>query len=59
MYEFNRAGVRAYEKVGYRREGVLRQAAFREGAYHDVYLMAILRDEWRRPPRRPRRRAKL
>ena len=47
VYEHNPGGVRAYEKVGYRREGVLRRAVFRDGAYGDVYLMAILAGEWR------------
>ncbi len=49
VYEHNPAGVRAYEKVGYRREGVLRQGVFRDGRYRDVYLMALLAEEWRAP----------
>lgn len=60
VYDFNLAGIRAYEKAGFKREGVLRQATFREGAYHDVHVMAVLREEWAslRPRRRPRRRAR-
>lgn len=27
-------------------EGVMKQAFFREGNYHDKVKMAILRDEW-------------
>jgi RimJ/RimL family protein N-acetyltransferase len=46
VHEHNPAGVRAYERVGYRREGVLRQHHFREGRYWDTYVMAILREEW-------------
>jgi RimJ/RimL family protein N-acetyltransferase len=42
----NAAGIRAYERVGYRREGVLRQAVYKEGRYHDLVTMAILREEW-------------
>jgi RimJ/RimL family protein N-acetyltransferase len=42
----NAAGIKAYEKVGYRREGVLRQALYKEGRYHDLVVMAILREEW-------------
>jgi RimJ/RimL family protein N-acetyltransferase len=37
---------RAYEKAGYRLEGVQRQAVYREGHYSDLLLMAILREEW-------------
>ncbi len=48
VYDFNQRAIRAYQKVGFIHEGVRRQALFREGAYHDVHLMAILREEWRR-----------
>jgi len=44
----NRAGIRAYEKVGFRREGLLRQHLYRDGRYLDIITMAVLRDEW--PP---------
>jgi len=37
---------RAYEKVGFKQEGLLRQDTFREGRYHDCVVMGILREEW-------------
>lgn len=40
------AGVRAYEKAGFVREGVLRQHWFARGRYYDAYLMAILRTDY-------------
>lgn len=46
VYDFNPRAIRAYEKAGFSKEGVRRKAVFREGSYHDVYLMAILREEW-------------
>jgi RimJ/RimL family protein N-acetyltransferase len=46
VYEYNQRGLRAYEKVGFKREGVLRQECYREGRYWDTIVMAILRDEW-------------
>jgi diamine N-acetyltransferase len=46
VYEFNPRGTRAYEKAGFRLEGVLRQSAFSQGRYWDSKLMAVLRDEW-------------
>ena len=46
VYDFNPRGIRAYEKAGFKREGVLRQEAYAEGAYHDVIVMGILREEW-------------
>jgi len=43
----NERGRRAYEAVGYRREGVFRDAIFCDGSYTDVHRMAILADEWK------------
>jgi len=48
VFTDNERAVRCYEKVGFKREGVMRQHAFREGAYRDLHLMSLLRDEWRR-----------
>ncbi len=45
-YDFNPRAIRCYEKAGFRREGTKREALFREGCYHDVHLMAILRHEF-------------
>jgi RimJ/RimL family protein N-acetyltransferase len=41
----NAAGIRAYEKVGFKREGVLREAHYREGRYQDLIAMGLLREE--------------
>jgi RimJ/RimL family protein N-acetyltransferase len=48
VYEYNERGIRAYEKLGFRREGVLRQDTFRDGRYWDTITMAVLREEWTR-----------
>jgi Acetyltransferases, including N-acetylases of ribosomal proteins len=45
VLEDNQRGRRAYEKVGFKVEGVLRQAGFREGRYMDMITMGILRGE--------------
>jgi RimJ/RimL family protein N-acetyltransferase len=42
----NERGIRAYERVGFKREGILRQEHFRDGRYLDTMTMAILREEW-------------
>jgi RimJ/RimL family protein N-acetyltransferase len=42
----NARGIRCYEKVGFQREGTSRHAVFKEGAYHDQYVMSILRPEF-------------
>jgi RimJ/RimL family protein N-acetyltransferase len=51
VYEYNARGLRAYEKVGFRVEGRLRQDTFREGRYWDTLVMGILRDECSGGPR--------
>jgi [ribosomal protein S5]-alanine N-acetyltransferase len=50
VYEFNPRAVHVYEKVGFRHEGRLRQAFFRDGRYWDTLVMGILREEWRPKP---------
>jgi RimJ/RimL family protein N-acetyltransferase len=52
VYEFNERGIRAYERVGFRREAVLRQDCYRDGQFWDVHQMGILRAEWERGKRR-------
>jgi RimJ/RimL family protein N-acetyltransferase len=42
----NLAEQRALEKAGFRQEGLVRGAQWREGAFRDGYLYAILRDDW-------------
>jgi ribosomal-protein-alanine N-acetyltransferase len=46
----NAAAVRAYERAGFVREGVLREEQFRNNRYYDVIRMGILRREY--DPRR-------
>lgn len=42
----NSGAVRSYEKIGFHREGVMREACNRENAFHDKIIMGILCDEW-------------
>jgi RimJ/RimL family protein N-acetyltransferase len=46
VYEFNERAVRAYKKVGFQKEGRLREAVYRDGRYYDEFVMACLRSEW-------------
>lgn len=47
VFSFNRRAIAAYEKVGFKHEGTLREALYREGQYHDVLVMSILQREYR------------
>lgn len=38
--------VRCYEKVGFKREGTLRHAYYRDGAFRDTCIMGLLRTEF-------------
>jgi len=42
----NERAIRAYRKAGFREEGRLRAAVYRDGQRHDRILMSVLRDEW-------------
>lgn len=46
VFEGNERAIRAYEKAGFRQEGVKRQAMFRQGQYVDVIFMAVLKAEF-------------
>lgn len=52
VYSFNTRAERVYEKAGFRREGVLRDAVMDGNHYADDIMMAILEDEWRTLTRR-------
>jgi len=44
---FNERSIKLHEKVGFREEGHLRQAMFKNGQYYDRVEFGILREEWR------------
>jgi RimJ/RimL family protein N-acetyltransferase len=46
VYAYNARAIAAYRKVGFNEEGRLRQALYRDGSYHDIVAMAVLRREW-------------
>jgi RimJ/RimL family protein N-acetyltransferase len=45
LYVDNLRARRAYERLGFREEGVLREAALRDGRFVDLTLMAVLEHE--------------
>ena len=44
VFDFNEAALRCYEKCGFQREGLLRQEMYREGAYHDVAVLGLIKE---------------
>ena len=45
VFAFNERAIAAYRKCGFIEEGRRRQALYRQGAYHDVIVMGVLRAE--------------
>jgi len=46
VYAFNEAGIKCYERLGFVKEGVDREAHFVEGRYVDVFRYGLLSREW-------------
>lgn len=42
----NEGARRLYEKLGFKEEGIQREAIFRDGEYHGYIMMSVLEDEW-------------
>lgn len=51
VYDFNPRAIRVYEKAGFVREGVRRDALLWDGTFHDAIVMSILRPEYERMKR--------
>lgn len=47
VYTFNPRAIHVYEKIGFKREGLHRDALHIDGKFHDMITMAILEDEFR------------
>lgn len=45
----NAASQRVIEKVGFKKEGILRKNFFMRGELRDCYIYSILREEWKQP----------
>lgn len=47
VYAFNPRAIHVYEKIGFQREGIQRDATYLDGKFHDMIIMSILEDEFR------------
>ena len=47
VFEFNETAIYAYQKLGFEREGLLRQALWRDGGFHNAILMSVLAHDCR------------
>lgn len=46
LYSFNDRSMRLFESLGFRREGVIRQAVWKKGTFADELVYGLLRQEW-------------
>lgn len=47
VHDYNERAINFYEKMGFIKEGRLRDAVFTEGEFHDILLFSILRKEFK------------
>ncbi|STA92047.1 GNAT family N-acetyltransferase [Clostridium cochlearium] len=43
---YNERAIKSYEKLGFKKEGIYREAVNRDGKRYDIYLYGILKREW-------------
>jgi diamine N-acetyltransferase len=46
VFERNKRAIRSYEKVGFIHEGQMRESDYKDGGYHNILIMSILRQEY-------------
>lgn len=46
VFEYNARAIALYERLGFQREGVYREALLRDGKRFDMYLYGLLSHEW-------------
>jgi len=46
VFSFNDRAIKLYEKLGFQKEGISREAIFRNGTWHDIIHMGVLQSEY-------------
>lgn len=46
IFEFNNKKIPLFEKIGFKKEGCLRSAIFKNGVYWDINILGLLENEW-------------
>ncbi len=46
LFEGNEPALRLYESLGFKREGLLRSHHYKKGAFHNIIVMGLLKDEY-------------
>jgi RimJ/RimL family protein N-acetyltransferase len=48
VYSYNSRAIRAYEKLGFKQEGIRRESLYYNHEYHDTIIMGLLKSEFMR-----------
>lgn len=46
IYAFNERSIRLFERLGFKREGTVRESVLKDGKFADEYVYGLLRREW-------------
>ncbi|WP_240339673.1 GNAT family N-acetyltransferase [Halobacillus ihumii] len=46
VFSYNERAMKSYQKLGFKREGVIRDDLYYDGEYHDSILMGVLKEEF-------------
>lgn len=46
VFDFNKRAIKSYKRCGMKVEGIMREGVYRNGKFHDVYFMGILKSEY-------------
>jgi RimJ/RimL family protein N-acetyltransferase len=46
VFDYNLRAMKAYEKIGFKVEGIQRQGLYRLNKFHDIYIMGLLRQDY-------------
>lgn len=45
VFSYNKKAINTYERMGFKTEGILKDALYKKGKYHDKIIMAILNEK--------------
>ncbi len=46
VFSFNKRAIGLYEKLGFKKEGTLKEMLYRDGKYHDVYAYGLFKEDY-------------
>lgn len=46
VFSFNERAIHIYKKLGFMKEGVIRESLYRNGKWHDIIIMGVLKQEY-------------